>query len=275
MISIVFIYQMSHNLENKGEKRPRLSDGENPKPEGKLYKMSSNDDNIKDQLKIILESMNDTKKGLSSTQKMFEIEGVVAEGSISGAMNVNQTNQSNQNNQVNQQNNDEVTVMASDVPLEEDEDFLIKAKQGYAKVDHYPDISEEDLQKLYSDDTPFFDVNTPYGLQFKVWFELMLFLCRRGQENLRTMTKDTFRTKKDASGLKYVYQNKDELDKIHRTNTDPFDSVTEGRMYEKKGDLKYPAASVEKYVSKLCQDFHPLMSVNLHGIANLYLVKTL
>ncbi|CAC5414047.1 unnamed protein product [Mytilus coruscus] len=55
-----------------GEKRPRLSDGETPKPEGKLYKMSSNDDNIKDQLKTILESMNDIKKGQSSIQKMFE-----------------------------------------------------------------------------------------------------------------------------------------------------------------------------------------------------------
>ncbi|CAC5373666.1 KCTD1_15 [Mytilus coruscus] len=48
------------------------------------------------------------------------------------------------------------------------------------------------------------------------------------------MTKDTFRLKKDASGMKYIYQNKDELDKNHRANTDPSDSVTEGRMYEKK-----------------------------------------
>ncbi|CAC5400379.1 KCTD1_15 [Mytilus coruscus] len=86
-------------------------------------------------------------------------------------------------------------------------------RKGYAKVDHYPGISEEDLQKLYSGDTPVFDVNTPYGLQFKVWFEYILFLCRRGQENLRTMTKDTFRVKKDASCMKYIYKNKDELDK--------------------------------------------------------------
>ncbi|CAC5403965.1 KCTD1_15 [Mytilus coruscus] len=131
-------------------------------------------------------------------------------------------------------------------------------RKGYTKVDHYPDISEEDLQKLYSGDTPVFDVNIPYGLQFKVWFELMLFLCRRSLENFRTMTKDIFRVKNDASGMKYVYQNKDELDKNHRANTDPSDSVTEGRMYEKKGDLKCPVASFENYISKLCPDLEDL-----------------
>ena len=109
-------------------------------------------------------------------------------------------------------------------------------RKGLAKVEHYPDISEEDLHKLYSGDSPVFDINTPCGLQFKVWFEIMLFLCRRGQENLRSMTKDTFRLKTDASGHKYVYQYRDELDKNHRANTSPLDSVTEGRMYEKKGN---------------------------------------
>lgn len=186
---------MSQNLENKGEKRPRLSDGETPKPEGKLYKMSSDDDDIKTQFKTIIESMNDIKKGQSSMQKMFEskldkmktelmssiddkvkvlksdidlqwgqqqtkieqlsnsvesvmnrltvVEGVVAEGSISGATNVNQTNQSYQNNQVNPLNNDEVTVIASGVPFEEGEDILIKAKQIVAEIN--TEISENDI----------------------------------------------------------------------------------------------------------------------------------
>jgi len=105
-------------------------------------------------------------------------------------------------------------------------------RKGLAKVDHYPDISEEDLKKLFSGDSPVFDTNTPCGLQQKVWFEVKLFLCRRGQENLRTMTKDTFQVITDAIGLKYVYQHKDEMDKNHRVDTNPSDSVTEGRMYE-------------------------------------------
>jgi len=88
-------------------------------------------------------------------------------------------------------------------------------RKGLAKVDHYPDISDEDLKKLFSGDSPVFDTNTPCGLQQKVWFEVMLFLCKMGQENLRTMTKDTFQIKTDASGLKYVYQHKDVMDKNH------------------------------------------------------------
>lgn len=64
-------------------------------------------------------------------------------------------------------------------------------RKDYANVVHNPNVYEEDLRKLYSGDTQVVDVNTSYGHHFKVWFELMLFLCLRGQANLRTMTKDT------------------------------------------------------------------------------------
>ena len=112
-------------------------------------------------------------------------------------------------------------------------------RKGFVKVDHYPEISEEDLHKLYSNDTKVFDANTPYSLQRKVWFEIMLYLCRRGQENLRIMKKDTFRVGVDASGLKYVYQfcKRANVDKNHRVTANPSDIVTEGRMYKKKSKL--------------------------------------
>ena len=57
-------------------------------------------------------------------------------------------------------------------------------REGKAKVQHKPPISEEDLCKLYSSSA--FNTNTPVGLQNKVWFEVTLFFCRRGQENLMT-----------------------------------------------------------------------------------------
>jgi hypothetical protein len=50
----------------------------------------------------------------------------------------------------------------------------------------------------------------------KVWFDPMFFLCRRGRENLRNMTKGTYRVNQDSSGREFVYQGTDEADKNHR-----------------------------------------------------------
>lgn len=108
-------------------------------------------------------------------------------------------------------------------------------RKGLGGTDHHPPISEQDLQKLYNKDTPVFDVNTPFGLQRKVLFEITLYLCRRGRENLRSMTKNTFNVAKDDVGRMYVYQCVDELDKNHRA--DAAGNVTEGRMYELPGTV--------------------------------------
>ena len=59
---------------------------------------------------------------------------------------------------------------------------------GKAKVENHEEIEPEDILKLYSG----FDISTPSGLLEKVWFDLVLQLCRRGRENLRQMTKSTF-----------------------------------------------------------------------------------
>lgn len=61
---------------------------------------------------------------------------------------------------------------------------------------------------------------TPTDLQHKTWFDIMYFLCRRGRENLRTMTRDTFKVSTESHGREYVYQHKDELDKNRRENVD-------------------------------------------------------
>ena len=68
--------------------------------------------------------------------------------------------------------------------------FKVQLKRkGLGCVEHSPSLDEDDLQKLYG--SVAMDISTPCGLQNKVWFDLMFFLCRRGRENLRTMNKNT------------------------------------------------------------------------------------
>ena len=65
-------------------------------------------------------------------------------------------------------------------------------KSGQGSVDHKPPMAEHDLQALYRADNVALNINTPSGLQSKVWFDIMFYFCRRGQENLCDMTKSTF-----------------------------------------------------------------------------------
>jgi hypothetical protein len=89
-------------------------------------------------------------------------------------------------------------------------------KKGFGSISHKPPITPEDLRKLYDPNSVVFNRNTPCGLQMKVWFDVMFYLCRRGRENLRTMTKSTFEVRKDAGGREYIFQAVDEADKNHR-----------------------------------------------------------
>ena len=78
----------------------------------------------------------------------------------------------------------------------------------------------------------------------------MFYLIRRGRENLRLLTKQSFATKTDATGRKFVYQATDELDKNHRGNDNADDSTGEGLMYEQDGPL-CPVKAFELYLAKL------------------------
>ena len=89
---------------------------------------------------------------------------------------------------------------------------LVKLKRvGKGDTVHYSQIDENDLANIYSSNV--FDTNTPQGLQYSVRFELMIYICRRGRENLRQLTKNHFAIGVDANGRGYVYQAKDEMTK--------------------------------------------------------------
>jgi hypothetical protein len=54
-------------------------------------------------------------------------------------------------------------------------------KKGFAAVEHKPAICPEDLVKLYDVTNVALNPNTPTGLLSKTWFDVMMYLCRRGR----------------------------------------------------------------------------------------------
>jgi len=102
-------------------------------------------------------------------------------------------------------------------------------------VQHKPTISEEDLRKLYSSSA--FDMNTTVGLQNKVWFEVMLFFWRRGQEKLDELKRDSSTFSMDAIGRCFVYQHNDDLTKNHIEDCEAQEG---GIMYEIPGSPNDP-----------------------------------
>ncbi|KAJ8301588.1 hypothetical protein KUTeg_020575 [Tegillarca granosa] len=128
-------------------------------------------------------------------------------------------------------------------------------RKGFGSTDHTRAITAEDMTRLYDVGHVVFTTTTPVGLQQKVWFEIMFYLCRRGRENLRDMTtRETFAVGTDSTGRRYAYQVRSELDKNHRERDKPDESIGEGRMYEILGDDLCPVASFTKYKAKL----HPV-----------------
>ena len=119
---------------------------------------------------------------------------------------------------------------------------------GFGDTEHYPEVEPEDLTKLYSS----FDINTPTGLLEIVWFNIMYFLCRRGRQNLRKMTKYSHAVSTDATGRRYIHKTngKGEADKNHNENDDTNDTTGEGVIYE-TGNDKCPVKCYLKYISLL------------------------
>ena len=79
-------------------------------------------------------------------------------------------------------------------------------KQGLAKTEHKPPITDEDIEKLYR--CGIFNTENPSTLQNKVFFEIMLFFCRRGRQNLRQLKTDWLRNKSQLARQTLCRENK-------------------------------------------------------------------
>ena len=117
---------------------------------------------------------------------------------------------------------------------------------GLGDTTHYPEIEPEDVRKLCSS----FNIDDPYGLQEKVWFDIQLYLIRRGREGQRAMKKTTFGVFHDATGRRFFEQVIFPGDKNHDINDDSEDTTGEGRLYA-TGDVRCPVKCFEKYLSHL------------------------
>lgn len=111
---------------------------------------------------------------------------------------------------------------------------------GLDKPEHKPPISDEDIKKLY--ECGLFSTDSPRTLQNKVFFELILYFCRRGRQNLRQLRKDDFVVKINPQGQKYVVKSGD---------TTKLDGVHEGGLMVASDSPLCPVFSFEKYLTHL------------------------
>ncbi|XP_065927617.1 uncharacterized protein KIAA1958-like [Magallana gigas] len=125
-------------------------------------------------------------------------------------------------------------------------------KEGVGEVQHKEVISEQDLEILYKNGV--FSCDSPKSLQQKVFFEIMLYFCNRGRENLRGMKKSDYVIRKDHDSRRYVACTTAKLTKNHRGLNCNDDDQDGGRMYEQPGNSNCPVMSFEKYIAKLNAD---------------------
>lgn len=107
--------------------------------------------------------------------------------------------------------------------------------EGRGETQSKPAIEPEDLEAL---NTYFKEgLEGPPNakkLQEIVLFHVIYQMGRRGRQNLRPMTKETFKVAADPDGRRYIYQAIKELDKNHNeTYTDP---SHDARIYEIPGN---------------------------------------
>ena len=115
----------------------------------------------------------------------------------------------------------------------------VQAKcSGKGTIKSTEHIVDEDMLKI----ARYFSVDhvtkpEPKILQQIVLFYIMYFFCCRGQENIYDMTKEHFEVVVDPSGVRYVVQKMDELNKNHGVNDTTIANA--GKMYEDPGTSNF------------------------------------
>ncbi|XP_061191067.1 uncharacterized protein LOC133198896 [Saccostrea echinata] len=129
-------------------------------------------------------------------------------------------------------------------------------RTGKGTTQHKEIISDADMATLYSSGV--LNGNSPQGLQYKVFLDVMFYTCRRGRENLRSMKKTDFVLRTDGQGRRYYLNVAQYETKNHRGSDVNDHDASSARIYEIPGDEKCPVSSLEKYLGKLnpnCESF--------------------
>ena len=88
---------------------------------------------------------------------------------------------------------------------------------GKDTTSHIPTISDDDLSKILSEKS--FDLSSPLSLQQVTWFNIHYNFARRGRENDRLLTKDSFIFETDSQGKEYAKLAYNEKTKNHQGAT--------------------------------------------------------
>ena len=141
-------------------------------------------------------------------------------------------------------------------PVFKNSNMMLNAKikdlkqQGKQNVEHKPDISTQDLQKLKYH--PVLSPTTPLGLLRNVWFHTTLYWCRRGREGQRNLTSSSFKFLKDENNRPYATMTHDESTKNHPGGVGDVESFEkEGRLYQTTDDPTDGFNALQFYISKL------------------------
>ena len=107
-------------------------------------------------------------------------------------------------------------------------------KKGKGVKRSYPPITQLDLERI----AEYFLHDhlrnpQPRRLQQNMIFYIIYFFCRRGRENLYSMTKETFKLVITNDGTEFFEQAIDEIDKNH--TADDNTKTNEGKMYATNG----------------------------------------
>ena len=115
---------------------------------------------------------------------------------------------------------------------------------GLDTTSHYPPISDADMQKISQDNA--FNLDNATELQEKVWFDISLHFARRGRENLRKLTPQSFVFKTDDIGKEYVEMAYHEKTKNHPGTVNDM-HFSKPRMYQ-NGKSNCPVNSLKLYL---------------------------
>ena len=127
--------------------------------------------------------------------------------------------------------------------------FKTLTEKGVSVVKHYKPIEKEDMMKLIT--TGVISTGNPRSLINLVWLLVALQFGKRGRENYRNMTQDTFIRGIDDSGLAYYEYRVCESQKNHSGSNLASTYMPQGRMYACPGDPLCPVAAMDLYMSHI------------------------